>query len=130
VCVHNAGRSQMAEAMLNHIARERGLPVLAESAGTLGGKEVNPVAVQVMSEIGIDLSNHKPKLLTQEMSDRADTIITMGCGVDAEACPAKFLVGEDWGLDDPAGRPLEEVRAIRDAIGERVTAMLVQEARS
>ena len=130
MCVHNAGRSQMAEAMLNHIARERGLPVLAESAGTLGGKEVNPVAVQVMSEIGIDLSNHKPKLLTQEMSDRADTIITMGCGVDAEACPAKFLVGEDWGLDDPAGRPLEEVRAIRDAIGERVTAMLVQEARS
>jgi len=116
VCVHNAGRSQMAEALLNHLAKEKGLDIHAESAGTIGGKELNPLAVQAMQEIGIDISAQKPKLITQEQVKKADLIISMGCGVDAEACPAKFLVTEDWNLDDPAGRPIEEVRRIRDQI--------------
>jgi len=124
LCVHNAGRSQMAEAFLNHDAVRRNLPIRALSAGTVGGKDLNPMAVQAMAEIGIDMSGQKPKLLTQEMADEADRIITMGCGVDAEACPARFLVTEDWGLDDPAGQPIERVREIRDQIRSRVEACL------
>lgn len=124
VCVHNAGRSQMAEALTNHLARERNLSVRAESAGTLGGKQLNPMAVQAMEELGISMDGHAPKLLTQTMADGADRIITMGCGVDAEACPARFLVTEDWGLDDPAGQGIEEVRRIRDQIKTHVEALL------
>ena len=123
VCVHNAGRSQMAEAVFNHLARARGLDVRASSAGTLGGGALNPVAMRALEEIGIDTSGLTPKILTQEMVDRADKVVSMGCGVDASACPARFLVTEDWGLDDPAGRPIEEVRAIRDEIVRRVEAM-------
>lgn len=124
VCVHNAGRSQMAEALTNHLARERQVDVVAESAGTIGGKSLNPMAFQAMEEIGISMADQTPKLLTQEMADHADRIITMGCGVDASACPAKFLVGEDWGLDDPAGQPIKRVREIRDQIRDRVVALL------
>lgn len=124
VCVHNAGRSQMAEAYVNHLAQERGLNVVAESAGTLGGKALNPVAVEVMEEDGVSLQGQTPTLLTQQMADRADRVVSMGCGVDAEACPARFLVTEDWGLDDPAGQPIEVVRAIRDQIKLRVTQLL------
>lgn len=124
VCVHNAGRSQMAEAITNHLAAQRGLPVRAESAGTVAGERINPVAAQVLAEIGISLADQRPKQLTQEMADRADKIITMGCGVDAEACPARFLVTDDWGLDDPAGQPIETVRRIRDEIINRVEALL------
>jgi arsenate reductase len=124
VCVHYAGRSQMAEALTNHLAIQRGLNVKAESAGTLGGKSLNPMAVEAMGELGINMEGHAPKLLTQDMADRADRVITMGCGVDAEACPAKFLVTEDWGLDDPAGQGIEEVRRIRDHIQDRVGALL------
>ena len=124
VCVHNAGRSQMAQAMANHLASEKGLAVTAESAGTVGGKVLNPVAVQVMAEIGISMEGQEPKFLTPEMVAEADEIISMGCGVDAEACPTKFLLTEDWELDDPAGQPIEVVRTIRDQIRQRVEAKL------
>jgi arsenate reductase len=124
VCVHNAGRSQMAEAFTNHLAAERGIPVRALSAGTMAGERVNPAAQQVMAEVGIPMDGQKPKQMTQEMAKAADRIITMGCGVDADACPALFYVTEDWGLDDPAGQPVEKVREIRDQIRERVEAML------
>lgn len=124
VCVHNAGRSQMAEGLTRHFAAEMGLNVASQSAGTQGGKILNPVAVQAMEELGISMEDQAPKLLTQEMADQADRIISMGCGVEADACPAKFILTEDWGLDDPAGQPIEKVREIRDQIAERVKAML------
>jgi arsenate reductase len=124
VCVHNAGRSQMAEAWTRHLAAKQGLSIVAESAGTLGGGSLNPVAVAVMEEAGVPMGGQVPKALDQPMVDRADRIISMGCGVDAAACPAKFLLTEDWGLDDPAGQPVETVRVIRDQIKERVVAML------
>jgi len=116
----------MAEAMLNDEAIRRGHPIRALSAGTMGGNALNPVAVQAMAEIGIDMSGQKPKLLIQSMADSADRIITMGCGVDAEACPAKFFVTEDWGLDDPSGQSVERVREIRDQIKEKVEQLLTQ----
>lgn len=124
VCVHNAGRSQMAEALTNYKAKEKGLNVRAWSAGTVGGKQLNPAAVQAMEELGISMSEQSPKLMTQEMADQADRIISMGCGVDAEACPARFILTEDWGLDDPAGQPIERVREIRDQIGHHVDELL------
>ncbi len=124
VCVHNAGRSQMAEAFTNSIAKERGLAVHALSAGTIAGEAVNPVAVEVMEEVGISMADHSPKQLTQAIADDADRIITMGCGVDADACPARIHVTEDWGLDDPKGQTIETVRAIRDEIRSRVEKLL------
>jgi arsenate reductase len=123
VCVHNAGRSQMAEAFTNTLAAERGLPVRGQSAGTEVGPRINPLAVQAMGELGISLEGQSPKPLTQEMADSADRIITMGCGVDATSCPARIHLSEDWGLDDPAGQSIETVRAIRDQIRERVDAL-------
>jgi arsenate reductase (thioredoxin) len=124
VCVHNAGRSQMAEAFTNKLAAERGLPVQGQSAGTEVGSRINPLAVEAMSELGISMEGQSPKQLTQAMADSADRIITMGCGVDATSCPARIHLSEDWGLDDPAGQSIEKVRAIRDQIRERVEAML------
>ena len=124
VCVHNAGRSQMAEAYLNALAQARGLNVTAESAGTLSGTTINSVAAEVLREDGISLEGHFPKRLDQAMVGRADKVISMGCGVDAENCPARFVVTEDWGLNDPAGQPIEAVRAIRDQIRARVEALL------
>jgi len=126
VCVHNAGRSQMAEAFANSLAIERGLPVRALSAGTATGSGINPVALAVMEEAGISIQGQHPKQLTQEMADGADRIITMGCGVDADACPARIHVSEDWGLDDPKGKPIETVRAIRDEIRNRVEKLLTE----
>lgn len=124
VCVHNAGRSQIAEAFLNHLARGSVIGVRAISAGTLGAGTLNPLAVEAMQEVGISMKGHVPKALTQQMADAADLVVSMGCGVDAEACPAKFLVAEDWGLDDPAGQPIEKVRVIRDQIRVRVADLL------
>ncbi len=124
VCIHNSGRSQMAEAMLNHISKEHGFNVHAESAGTVGGANLNPIAVQAMEGIGISMKGQFPKLLNPEMVERADRIVTMGCEVDADACPAKFLATEDWGLDDPKGLAIEEVRAIRNLIELHVRKLL------
>ncbi len=126
VCVHNAGRSQMAAALFNHLCQRKGLPFRADSAGTAPGNAVNPAAVEALRELGIELSQAKPKALTQELADSAERIITMGCGVDAESCPAKFLVTEDWGLDDPAGLPIETVRRIRDEIRARLEALIAE----
>ena len=126
VCVHNAGRSQMAEAFLKASGSNR---LVAESAGTLPTERVNPVVTEAMLEVGIDISASSPKVITQEMADEADFIFTMGCAID-EACPATFLPAEDWGLDDPAGQPIETVRQIRDQIRMKVTELLEREGSS
>ncbi|MBI4339117.1 MAG: hypothetical protein HY680_04095, partial [Chloroflexi bacterium] len=116
VCVHNAGRSQMARALFNREAQRRGLAYRAESAGTEPGDHIHANVAQAMGEIGLDISREQPKLLTNDMAQAAKRVITMGCQVDAEKCPAVFIKGvEDWGLPDPRDRPLTEVRAIRDA---------------
>lgn len=117
VCVHNASRSQMAEAFANRLGHRK---LMAESAGTEPGQDVNPLVVHAMQEIGYDMSGHHPKMMTLEMVESADRIITMGCGVDATTCPAAFVPSEDWGLDDPKDKPIEVVRAIRDQIKARV----------
>src|SRR5947209_17461611 len=124
VCVHNAGRSQMAEAFFNRLARERGLDARAESAGTAPGERVNPVAAQVMTEAGVSLEGHRPRPLTPAMAAAADRIITMGCGVDADACPAGTYITEDWQLPDPHGQPPEVVRQIRDQVRQRGESLI------
>jgi protein-tyrosine-phosphatase len=112
----------MAEALFNHLAEGR---AQAYSAGTQPGDRVNPVAVEAMKEIGIDISASKPKTLTVEMIEEADRMITMGCGDDAGAlCPASFIETEDWALEDPHGKSIEQVRRIREEIRERVTDLL------
>jgi arsenate reductase len=116
----------MAEAFTNKLAAEKGLPFGAVSAGTIAGDKLNPTVIEAMEEIGIPMAGHAPKQLTQEMADNADRLITMGCGVDADACPARFLVSEDWGLDDPKGQGIEHVRAIRDQIKARVEQLLAE----
>jgi protein-tyrosine-phosphatase len=116
----------MAEAFTNKLAADRGLNVLGLSAGTQGGKTLNPLAVEVMAEEGISMTGQSPKLITDELVLEADRVISMGCGVDADACPARFILSEDWELDDPAGRPIEVVREIRDAIRVKVLVLLDQ----
>ena len=113
----------MAEAFARKLGEGK---IIAESAGTEPGDGLNPQAVAAMEEIGFDMSAHHPKVLTVGMVDSADRIITMGCGVDAGVCPAAFMPTEDWGLDDPKGRPIEEVRAIRDQIRARVEGLIVE----
>ena len=120
VCVHNSGRSQMAEAFFNQLAQGK---AMALSAGTDPGDAVDPAVVKVMREVGIDLPAKKPKALTTEMLDQADKVVTMGCGVEG-VCPAAWVETEDWGLEDPQGKPLEEIRRIRDEIKARVVRML------
>jgi arsenate reductase (thioredoxin) len=124
ICVHNAGRSQMAAGYLKHLAGEQ-IEVL--TAGSEPADEVNPVAVQAMSEKDIDISREVPKLLANSAVREADVVITMGCG---DACP--FYPGkryEDWELDDPAGQDLEQVRSIRDEIEARVRALIADLAK-
>ena len=124
VCVHNSGRSQMAEAFFNQMAKGKALAI---SAGTQPGDKVHAVVVEAMQEVGIDISGNRPKMLTMEMVEKADRMITMGCGADAGGlCPASFIETEDWALDDPKDKSLEQVRAIRDDIKKRVMN-LVQE---
>jgi arsenate reductase len=117
-CLHNAGRSQMAAALFNRHARGR---ASSESAGTEPAKSIHPQVVEVMREVGIDLAAAKPRLLTPELADGAVRVVTMGC---AEECPVVNAPMEDWDLPDPAGRPLDEVRAIRDDIDHRVKTLL------
>jgi protein-tyrosine-phosphatase len=121
VCVHNAGRSQMAAALLNHRAEGA---VRVRSAGSEPADSLNPAVVEAMSEIGLDISEEFPKPIADELVSAADVVITMGCG---DACP--FYPGKrylDWELDDPAGRPLAEVRKIRDEIDRRVQVLLTE----
>jgi arsenate reductase len=127
VCVHNSVRSQMAEAFAGRLGDG---VIEAESAGTLPADGLNPVVVQAMQEIGYDLSAHYPKIMTDEMADSADLVITMGCGVSLEdaaegaVCPVALVPSEDWALDDPKGQPIEKVRAIRDEIKSRVEKLV------
>lgn len=119
VCVHNAGRSQMAAALMVHHARGR---VHVRSAGSTPAEEINPVVVEVMAELGIDLSKEIPKPLTDEVVRDADAVVTMGCGDACPIYPGKRYL--DWDLPDPAGKGPDEVRAIRDQIDHRVLALL------
>jgi arsenate reductase (thioredoxin) len=119
--VHNAGRSQMAAALLEHRARGR---VRVRSAGTDPAEEINPVVVEVLAELGIDVDDARPKLLTNDAVQTADAVVTMGCG---DSCPVyagkRYL---DWELEDPAGKPVEVVRRIRDEIDRRVETLLAE----
>jgi arsenate reductase (thioredoxin) len=119
VCVHNAGRSQMAAALLAHLAGDR---IEVRSAGTEPADQINPVAIAAMAELGIDITTATPKILTSDAVQTSDVVITMGCG---DACP--YFPGvsyRDWTLLDPAGQPLATVRAIRDNIADRVQALI------
>ena len=119
VCLHNAGRSQMSAALFEREAHGRHL---ALSAGTTPADRVHPEVVEVMREIGIDLADRKPRPLTDGVAGEADIIVTMGCGDSCPYLPGKRYV--DWDLPDPRGRPLEEVRAIRDEIAARVSGVI------
>ena len=119
VCVHNAGRSQMAAGWLRHLA---GDAVEVRSAGSAPAETINPAAVEAMREVGIDITDQKPKILEYDTARSSDVIVTMGCG---DACP--YFPGkryEDWKLEDPAGKGVESVRPIRDEIKTRVEALL------
>ncbi len=121
VCVHNAGRSQMAAGYLQHLGGDR---VNVLSAGSQPADQINPIAVQAMAEDGIDITAATPKVLTDDAVQESDVVITMGCG---DACP--FYPGkryEDWKVDDPAGQGLEAVRLIRDDIKSRITGLLAE----
>ncbi len=121
VCVHNAGRSQMAAGFVEHLGAGR---VEVRSAGSLPADQVNPAAVAAMAEVGVDISASTPKVLTPDAVEASDVVITMGCG---DVCPVfpgtRYL---DWQLDDPAGQGVEAVRPIRDEISRRVEALLAE----
>ncbi|MGQ4388353.1 arsenate reductase ArsC [Streptomyces sp. SAS_270] len=121
VCVHNAGRSQMAAGFLDHLAGDR---IEVRSAGSVPGDRVNPSAVEAMKEVGIDIAGAQPKILTTEAVQASDYVITMGCG---DACPVfpgkKYL---DWALEDPAGKGVGSVRPIRDEIRTRIESLIAE----
>jgi protein-tyrosine-phosphatase len=119
VCLHNAGRSQMSQALFERAAGGRHT---AASAGTTPGERVHPEVVQVMDEFGIDLSDRVPRRLTTELAQEADVVVTMGCGDECPYIPGKRYI--DWELEDPKGRPVEEVRATRDEIERRVEGLV------
>ena len=119
VCVHNAGRSQMAAAFLTHLSQGS---IEVRSAGSQPASEVNPAAVQAMAEVGIDIAAEKPKILTDQAVRESDVVITMGCGDTCPFYPGKRY--EDWVLDDPAGQGVEAVRPIRDTISQRVETLI------
>jgi arsenate reductase len=121
VCLHNAGRSQMSAALLGQVASDRHE---ARSAGTTPGERVHPEVVEVMRELGIDLSDRKPQPLTTELAEWADAVVTMGCGDECPYIPGKRYI--DWDLPDPKGQPLDEVRATRDDILDRVRELATE----
>ncbi|EOS99593.2 heat-shock protein HtpX [Streptomyces noursei CCRC 11814] len=121
VCVHNAGRSQMAAAWLSHLAGDR---IEVRSAGSAPGDTVNPAAVEAMREVGIDISAEKPKILTVDAVKGADVCITMGCGDACPIFPGKRYL--DWKLEDPAGQGIEAVRPIRDEIKTRIETLIAE----
>jgi arsenate reductase len=121
VCIHNAGRSQMAAALLDHHAAGR---VVVRSAGSQPADQLNPAVVEAMAEIGLDISKEFPKPLTDDAVIASDVVITMGCGDECPYFPGKTYL--DWKLDDPAGRGIEAVRPIRDEIDARVRALIAK----
>ena len=123
VCLHNAGRSQMSQALFERGAAGRHT---SESAGSIAepGGRVHPEVIEVMQELGIDLSGRQPQRLTDELAERADVLVTMGCGDTCPYFPGKRYI--DWDLPDPKDRPLEEVRATRDKIARRVEELLAE----
>jgi arsenate reductase (thioredoxin) len=121
VCLHNAGRSQMSQALFERAANGRHESL---SAGTRPAARVHPEVVDAMRELGIDLSGHRPRRLTRALAEQADVLVTMGCGDECPYVPGKRYV--DWELPDPHGRPLEEVRRTRDEIARRVDVLLDQ----
>ncbi|GAB2517444.1 arsenate reductase ArsC [Paramicrobacterium agarici] len=121
VCVHNAGRSQMAAGFLSALG---GDAVDVRSAGSMPATQINPVAVQAMAEIGIDIASQAPKILTVDAVKQADAVITMGCGDACPIFPGKRY--EDWQLDDPAGQDIDAVRPIRDEIRSRVLSLMTE----
>ena len=121
VCVHNAGRSQMAAGFLERLAGAR---IRVQSAGSEPADEINPVAVEAMREVGIDIAGARPQRLRDDAVREADVVITMGCGDACPVYPGKRY--QDWELDDPAGRPLAEVRGIRDQIKARVETLVAE----
>ena len=121
VCVHNAGRSQMAAGFLRDVAGDR---IEVRSAGSMPADQINPIAVEAMGELGIDITAEQPKVLTTEAVQASDVVITMGCG---DACP--FFPGkryEDWKLEDPAGQEIDAVRPIRDDIRARIQQLVAE----
>ena len=121
VCLHNAGRSQMSQALFERAAEARHT---AASAGTQPGDRVHPEVVEAMRELGIDLADRAPHGLTRDLAEQADVVVTMGCGDECPFIPGKRYV--DWDLQDPAGLPLDEVRAIRDEIARRVNELVIE----
>jgi len=121
VCVHNAGRSQMAAGFLRELGGDR---VRVLSAGSMPGERINPVAVEAMAEVGIDIAGQQPKVITDEAVQASDVVITMGCGDECPYFPGTRY--EDWPLDDPAGQGIAAVRPIRDAIRARVEGLLAE----
>lgn len=121
VCKQNAGRSQMSQALFDQAAEGRHR---ALSAGTTPAAQLHPEVITVMSEIGINLTDRTPQLLTRELAEQADLVITMGCGDECPLIPGKRYI--DWELTDPTGQPIEAVRAIRDEIARRVEALLIE----
>ena len=121
VCVHNAGRSQMAAGWLQHLAGDR---VEVLSAGSAPAASLNPVAVEAMAEAGIDIAGERPQVLTTSAVQESDVVVTMGCGDECPYFPGKRY--EDWVLDDPAGQGIEAVRPIRDEIRRRVEALVAE----
>jgi arsenate reductase (thioredoxin) len=121
VCLHNAGRSQMSQALFERAANGRHH---ALSAGTTPGDHVHPEVIEVMRELGIDLADRQPQLLTRQLAQQADVVVTMGCGDECPFIPGKRYL--DWDLPDPKGRPIEEVRATRDEIAGRVDQLLAE----
>jgi arsenate reductase (thioredoxin) len=121
VCLHNAGRSQMSQALFERAAagRHRAL-----SAGTTPGDRVHPEVVEVMRELGIDLADRTPRGLTRELAEQADVVVTMGCGDECPYIPGKRYI--DWDLEDPKGRPVDEVRETRDDIDRRVRELVAE----
>ncbi len=119
VCLHNAGRSQMSQALFERAAGGRHT---ASSAGTTPGDRVHPEVVEAMGELGIDVSDRVPRKLDRDAAERADVVVTMGCGDECPYIPGKRYL--DWDLPDPKGRPLEEVRAVRDDIARRVEELV------
>jgi arsenate reductase (thioredoxin) len=121
VCLHNAGRSQMSQALFERAADGRHE---AQSSGTQPGERVHPEVAEAMSEVGIEIGDRTPRKLDREQAEWADVVVTMGCGDECPYIPGKRYI--DWDLEDPKGKPIEEVRATRDQIARRVASLLVE----